>query len=338
MIKRTLLVLEPGGHPEALIHSGLAVARSCLAEAVFYTVLDGARPPQADLAGAVMVAHWASLDDGRLLTERLHAQARQLALDLDLRSRSVIETGNDPVRRIIDTAQATCCDMIVANSEPSNAVMRLLNGSLIPGLVTASPIPVLVYPSHAAQASARRTDIRRILVLLGDSDTQVAARTQGLDLARATGADLLFAHVTPSGLGPVVDAAGIVSTMDDWLGTEIQRQSQRLVASACRRATRMGLTARGRRLAVGTTGKDIAGLAVDEDCDLIVLGHHGRNAVMRLLSGSLIPGLITSAPVPVLICREAATPPKRREPRRRRHRHRGAEAAAVAPAIHVHAG
>lgn len=337
MFKRTLLVLEPGSHPDAVIQTGLAMARSCLAEVVFYTGLSRTRLPVADLPDPVMAAQWNSLDDERLLTDRLHARARQIADGLGVLCRSVIAARSEPVRSIVDAAQASHCDVIVAASERNNAVVRLLNGSFIPGLVTASPVPVMVCSPLPSQGLARGTDIGRVLVILEDSDTMSAARTQGLDLARELGADLLFAHVTPPCMGPVVDVAGLVSNIDDRLTAEIQSQSQRLLASACRLAARMGLTARGTSLPAGMTAKDIASMAVDEACDLIVLGHSGSNAVMRLLTGSLIPGLITAAAIPVLICREPEHPPRRRIPRRRLHRHRGAAAAAAAHAAQLHA-
>lgn len=337
MFKRTLLVLEPGCHADAVIQTGLALARSCLAEVVFYTRLSRTRLPVADLPDPVMAAQWDSLDDERLLTDRLHARARQMADGLGVLSRSVIVTASEPVRSIVDAAQASYCDVIVAASERSNAVVRLLNGSFIPGLVTASPVPFMVCSPRPSQGLARGTDIGRILVILEDSDTTGAARTQGLDLARELGADLLFAHVMPPGMGPVIDVAGLVSNTDDRLAAEIQIQSQRLLASACRLAARAGLTARGKTLPAGMTAKDIASMAVDEGCDLIVLGHRGSNAVMRLLTGSLVPGLITAATIPVLICREPEHPPKRRAPRRRLHRHRSAAAVAAAHAAQLHA-
>jgi nucleotide-binding universal stress UspA family protein len=313
------------------------MARSCLAEVVFYTGLSRARVPVADLPDPVMSAQWDSLDDERLLAQRLHAQAQQIADGLGVQSRSVIATGSEPVRSIVDAAQANYCDVIVAANERSNAVVRLLNGSFIPGLVTASPVPVMVCSPRPSQGLARGTDIGRILIILEDSDTIGAARTQGLDLARELGADLLFAHLTPPGMGPMVDVAGLVSNVDDLLATEIQLQSQRLLAAACRLAARMGLTARGKCLPAGMTAKDIARMAGDEACDLIVVGHRGSNAVMRLLTGSLIPGLITAATIPVLICREYEHPPKRRTPRRRLHRHRGTAAAAAAHAAQLNA-
>ena len=51
--------------------------------------------------------------------------------------------------------------------------------------------------------------------------------------------------------------------------------------------------------------------AVRHHCDLIVVATEGRNAVMRILSGSVLPGLITAATVPVLVGRPqgAARPP-----------------------------
>ena len=50
----------------------------------------------------------------------------------------------------------------------------------------------------------------------------------------------------------------------------------------------------------------IADAAVRHRCDLIVVATEGRNAVMRILTGSVLPGLITAATaatVPVLVCR-----------------------------------
>jgi fructose/tagatose bisphosphate aldolase len=49
--------------------------------------------------------------------------------------------------------------------------------------------------------------------------------------------------------------------------------------------------------------KAIVTAAQKRRCDLIVVGSEGRNAVLRLMMGSVIPGLITAAPVPVLICK-----------------------------------
>lgn len=336
MFKRSLIVLEPDSQPDAVIQRGVAMARACLSEVVFYTASTRSGQPAADLPDRQMAAQWDSLDDKRLRTERLHRQAQQVAEDLGVMSRSVIASTDDPANGILGAAKTNHCDVIVVACDGGNAVVRLLNGSVIPGLVTASPVPVMVCAPRPAAGAAHVAAVGRLLVILEDSDLTGVARTQGLDLARELAADLLFVHITPPDVLPVVDAAGFVGGSNDRLAAEIRMQSQRLLASASATATRAGLTARGISLPAGTSAKDIARMAVDQACELIVVAHRGSNAVMRLLTGSLIPGLITAAATPVLICREPEHPPKRRTPRRRHHRHRAAAAAAAARAAHGH--
>lgn len=302
MFKRSLLVLEHGSDPEAVIRTGASVTRACLAELVLYTGLSRARPPAADLPDADAATQWDALDGELLATERLHERARQAALGLGVQSQSVIATAADPVQGIVDAAQRHGCDLIVTAGERHNAVVRLLNGSLIPGLVSVSPVPLMVCAHRPPQAPASGADMGRILVILEDGDAGALPRLPGLDLARGLTAELLFVHVMPSGLAPVVDVAGLFSDLDDRLTLAIQRQSQRLLASACERAAAMGLTAQGIGLPAGTLAKDIAHMAAERACDLIVVEHHGSNALTRLLSGSPIPGLITAGELPVLIC------------------------------------
>lgn len=331
MFKRMLFVLEPGRQADGMLETGLALARACLAELVFYTPLGRAvRPPLSDMLEEVAEAQRSVPDGRRAHADRLHAQAQRLATDQGLRSRSEIAAVSDAVRGIVDVAQESHSDVILVAGERSNAVVRLLNGSPIPGLVTAAPVPVLVCSPRSSPRPAPGADIPRFLVILEDDDTLGAVRTQALDLARELGADLLFVHVTSSGMGAMVEVGGLVSNIDERLAAEIESQSRRLLAHACRLATRMGLSARGRSLPPSMAAKDIAGLASDERCDLIVAGHRGSNALMRLLSGSVIPGLITAAEMPILICREPETPPKR--PPLRRRPHRQGRGAAMHPA------
>jgi len=49
-------------------------------------------------------------------------------------------------------------------------------------------------------------------------------------------------------------------------------------------------------------------IASEQGCSLIVVGSHGRGAVSRALSGSLVADLVRLSPVPVLICREDMPP------------------------------
>lgn len=50
----------------------------------------------------------------------------------------------------------------------------------------------------------------------------------------------------------------------------------------------------------GSPSKEIVSYASENDCDVIVMGTHGRSGVDRLLLGSVAERVVRSAPVPVL--------------------------------------
>lgn len=328
MFKRALIVLEPEGRAEDTIRCGLMNGGG-LAEVVFYTGLGRARPPWADLPDLGAAALSDPSDDARARAGRVHARAQHVADGLGVPSRSVIAQADEPARGIVDMARARRCDLIIAPSEGDNALVRLLGGSFIPGLVTASPVPVMVCSPRAPAGADHGLCVGRILVVLDDAGPMGVAFERGLTLARDRSSELLFVHVASSGPGPVVDVAGMVMDLDERLAAEAQRQSQALVSSACRLASQAGLAASGLSMPASTSAVDIARLAVDRACRLVVVGHRGDNALLRLLSGSPIPGLITSTMVPLLICRECGRPPSRPGPGRRWRRRRGAAQARV---------
>ena len=53
----------------------------------------------------------------------------------------------------------------------------------------------------------------------------------------------------------------------------------------------------------GTPSREIVNYAVDEDCDLIVMGTHGRGGLDRLLLGSVAERVVRSSAIPVLTLR-----------------------------------
>lgn len=57
------------------------------------------------------------------------------------------------------------------------------------------------------------------------------------------------------------------------------------------------------KVAEGSPSQEIISYAADNDCDLIVMGTHGRSGVDRLLLGSVAERVVRSSPVPVLTIR-----------------------------------
>jgi nucleotide-binding universal stress UspA family protein len=58
-----------------------------------------------------------------------------------------------------------------------------------------------------------------------------------------------------------------------------------------------------RALVDGSPSREIVRYAEDEDCDLVVMGTHGRGGIDRLLLGSVAEKVVRSCTVPVLTVR-----------------------------------
>lgn len=64
----------------------------------------------------------------------------------------------------------------------------------------------------------------------------------------------------------------------------------------------------------GSPAAEIVRHAEDTDCDLIVMGTHGRGGIDRLLLGSVTERVVRSSTVPVLTVQVGSTPDSAREP------------------------
>jgi len=169
----------------------------------------------------------------------------------------------------------------------------------------------------------------RILVVLETWDRAEVAARQGVALARAHGAEVLFADVLDPYIRPNLNARQWPVLSGDGYALQFVAQSQRQHADAIAIARSADVTADA--VSVAAPG-DIARAAAEQACDLIVVASSGCTAWRRLLSGSIIPGLITAASVPVLVCRSEPASPECRgshDPRKGDARRRSALAASA---------
>ena len=151
---------------------------------------------------------------------------------------------------------------------------------------------------------------KRILIVVGAGQTSRAAIAEGVSLAKVHDAEVLFFSVLPRYVVPVVDMPMLGVPSPDAFQREAHATAERLLTAAALVADKAGVR---HRHAVGS-GVDDAECIVDaarkRRCSLIVVASAGSNAVMRLLTGSVIPGLITHSPIPVLVCREVTAAAK----------------------------
>jgi len=162
---------------------------------------------------------------------------------------------------------------------------------------------------------------KRILVVV-DAVPPRAAVTEGIRLAAAHGAEVVLFCVLPHYVIPVTDFPLVGLPGADEFYRDARKDADRKLAAAAALAERAGVRSTP---AVGS-GEDDAQCIVDaarrRRCGLIVAGTAGRNAVMRLIGGSVIPGLISRSTLPVLVVRDrgrnVGTPAKRRPPAARK--------------------
>jgi nucleotide-binding universal stress UspA family protein len=152
---------------------------------------------------------------------------------------------------------------------------------------------------------------RKILIVVDDRpETQVAIR-QGVEMALVHRADVLFFHVLPRYVFSGFDMLPVSDVSPEEFRTQAYAHAHAMLAAASELAERAGVQS---HRAIGTGNDDaqcVSDAADKRHCDLSVVATEERNAIMRILNGSIIPGLITVATVPVLICRDTAGPIRR---------------------------
>ena len=158
MYRRILIVVDTGPASRSAIREGVALAQSTGAEVLFFSVLPRYVMPVTDmpLMGALSPEEFQrSATDS---AQRHLAAVSTVAEQAGVRSSYVVGSGIDDAECIIEAAKQRRCGLIVVASLGRNAVMRLIMGSVIPGLITQSTIPVLVVRKPSSGSKVRRLE------------------------------------------------------------------------------------------------------------------------------------------------------------------------------------
>jgi len=150
---------------------------------------------------------------------------------------------------------------------------------------------------------------RKILCPVDFSEPSRQAMHVAAQLARERGAELMLLHV--------YQAPGVSFPEATFMaGDEILRQLLEMVLKSLAewksQAERIGASHVSTHTAMGTPYAEILRFAEKQEVDLLVMGTHGRTALMRVLIGSVAEKVVRHAPCPVLTVRpekvqEAAT-------------------------------
>jgi universal stress protein A len=140
---------------------------------------------------------------------------------------------------------------------------------------------------------------RRVLHPSDFSSASDAAFKKAIDMAKASQAELLVAHV----ISPIVPYGDeyVPQMYEDIRASNRARASKqldRLVAKAKKSGVRATAL-----LAEGVAHEQIVRLAKTNRADLVVMGTHGRSGLAKLFLGSVAGRVVTAAPCPVLTVR-----------------------------------
>ncbi|MEO5732419.1 MAG: universal stress protein [Rubrivivax sp.] len=144
---------------------------------------------------------------------------------------------------------------------------------------------------------------QRILIVVDEGPVAQAAVDEGLAVAKVHQAHVLFFHVLPSYVMPVADAPSLVLMSPEQHRLAVESVATRLLAVATGAAQQQGVDSSSAIGSDADAAECIAKAVTERDCDLLVVGSHGRNVLQRLIFGSLVVRLIPLATVPMLVCK-----------------------------------
>jgi nucleotide-binding universal stress UspA family protein len=156
MYKKILVLVDNREATQSAIRQAIGLAQIHRADILFFCILPRYVFATVDMLPAVALSPEEFQSQANDLAHTQLVSASKLAEQAGVQSFRVMGSGVDDVQCICDMAQRRHCDLIVVGTDGHNAVMRILSGSVIPGLITAAPVPVLVCRSDAGEASARR--------------------------------------------------------------------------------------------------------------------------------------------------------------------------------------
>lgn len=141
---------------------------------------------------------------------------------------------------------------------------------------------------------------KRILIATDGSDKSRLAAEEGLELAKALGAEVLALYV----VNEVVIASAVRQLGADRKEVEakLQRQGEKALDDIKEMGETLGVKVET-VIRIGAPANVIIDVARTENIDCIVMGSHGESGVSKLLIGSVVQKVLYWATTPVLVVR-----------------------------------
>jgi nucleotide-binding universal stress UspA family protein len=206
-------------------------------------------------------------------------------------ARSILRRGQ-PAETILDIAAEEHATLIAMTTHGRTGAARWLLGSVAEKVLQASTRPVLVtrsFPSTQSRGKLESLPLRNVLVPVDGSRFSLAVLEPLLEFVRAVDAHVRLLHVNEP-----TPYDGRWDSPDETL-----KAADQILREAC-----IPASIEQRR---GDPGEEILEAAAETDCDLIAMTTHGRSGPSRWVFGSVTAKVLRSAPIPLLVVRQAVT-------------------------------
>ncbi|OAG28602.1 universal stress protein [Thermodesulfatator autotrophicus] len=138
---------------------------------------------------------------------------------------------------------------------------------------------------------------KSILVPIDGSDISFKAVERAIDLADQYKAKLIILYVIPKG-GEFIDLFNLKSVKKAF-----EEEAQKYFEKARKMAESKNISP-SFRIMEGKPWEKIVEAVKNLNCDLIVMGSHGRGSIEKFLIGSCTERVLSEAPCPVLVVKE----------------------------------
>jgi nucleotide-binding universal stress UspA family protein len=290
----------------------------CADQAVAYAgFLAAACPAPLDILHVVEVPPDMPSDDA--VADRFFEQRRKEAeRSLDelvrrLASGGVSAKGRQrfgiPSQQVNAAASELHADLVVVGTHGQTGLPHILLGSTAERVVRGASCPVLTIRALREERQAVGSGtaavpraLRRILCPIDFSRCSVDALEYAAQLVQGFGASFTILHV----LEPVFfDLELGLGAVPDYEQTRARADSR--LAETREALTKQGLTVQT-AISGGVLADSIVAVAQRDQCDMIVMGMHGRRGMPHFLTGSVAEAVLRRAHCPVLTVGHRAPP------------------------------
>ncbi len=141
---------------------------------------------------------------------------------------------------------------------------------------------------------------KRILIATDGSDKSMKAAEEGMELAKALGAQVIALNV----INEVVIASAVRQLGSDRKEVEerLKVAGEKAVDNIKAMGAKMGVNVDA-IVTIGAPANTVIDMAGAEQADLIIMGSHGESGATTLLIGSVVQKVLYWATIPVLVVR-----------------------------------